>query len=86
MPDQPLSQSPQDIERQRQSEAALRGVQRDSMSIGRSLMARQVAASPASDDKIELWGKRIGRRSAPSCRPDHLAPCIDRDGRQMRRT
>ncbi len=58
-----------DETRRREAEDALRRVKRESAPIGSSLVARQEPVAPengdangdATDDAVELWGKRIGR-------------------------
>ena len=58
-----------DAERQREAEAALRRVERDSETVGTSSAARIASkagdhfsnADAENDDWTEVWGRRIGR-------------------------
>ncbi len=53
--------SPEDARRRRQADEALRRVRREPEAIGRSAFSSQEPVPIAADDRIELWGKRIGR-------------------------
>ena len=63
MAEQP--QSPQDAARTREAQEALERVKRESGTVGGSALARAAehfsARDAPKDDKIELWGRRIGR-------------------------
>lgn len=56
---------PQDEDRVREAQDALRRVEAETESIGSSAMARaarhMAGADAPRDDRIEVWGRRIGR-------------------------
>jgi hypothetical protein len=56
---------PQDEERVREAQEALRRVEAETESVGSSAMARaarhMAGADAPQDDRIEVWGRRIGR-------------------------
>ncbi|MEM7301707.1 MAG: hypothetical protein AAF468_11545 [Pseudomonadota bacterium] len=62
-------QKSEDEARLEESRRILRGVDRDSETVGRSTLARtaqqasdhMLAEDKSSDDSIEVWGTRIGR-------------------------
>ena len=57
--------TPRDEERVREAHEALRRVEAETESIGTSALARAArhmsGADAPADDRIEVWGRRIGR-------------------------